>query len=523
MKGILIFFFCAMSSLIGAQSASNQFGWGTLTALNFNNSIKLNNGDVVLSAGSISGINGNKNTENYGNSDLWLTRINSANNVLWQKSFGGTLFDDRGAVNELLNGDLLITCSSNSPISGNKTVNTNGDYDFWVLKTNSFGDILWQKSFGTTGLENIVDLIVISDTLFCLIGSSHFQGINGDKTENSSGNVDYWILMIDGNGNKVWDRTIGGTAGDIATKGIYNFVNEQIYVVGTSTSGIGGLKTEVNYGDQDIWLVSLDLNGNIVEQKSIGGSGYEEISDLTIDNQGNVLIAIGSDSDISGTKTQNSFGSYDAWLVKLNSNLEIIGDYTFGGSDIDNLNSIIVNDNGQLVLACSSASDVSGNKSIPLKGISDCWFIGLNATTMEIEWEKVIGGSLIDSPLSFWETSDSYKVVSMSSSPISIDKTVSAWGESDFWVYEFSKTVGVEELVENSLIYPNPCLDYLTIQSSNFDNFSYSISDANGRVSKQGNSTANAPISVMELVEGVYFITLKQENETEITHRFVKG
>lgn len=490
--------------------------------LGSNNTTLLSNNDFLLFADSFVGINGDKTTANFGITDLWVTRVNATNQVLSQKSYGGSDDDNTGNIKELQNGDFIITCRSKSPISGNKTVNTKGGNDYWVIRTDSVGNILWQKSFGTSGAESPSDLVIISDTLFCIVGSSTFQGIESDKTENSSGNVDYWIVMIDGNGNKIWDKTIGGTSAESASKGYWDAQNQRIYISGTSLSGIGGLKTEVNYGSQDIWLISLDLNGNLVGQKTIGGSNLEESNFITVDNQGNILVAANSKSDISGTKTQNSFGNYDGWLVKLNSNLEILGDYSFGGTEIDNLNSIIVRNNGQLVLACSSASAETGNKTAPLKGNSDSWFIGVNSNSMQIDWQTTIGGSLSDESISLWETPNSYKVVAISGSPISIDKTVSSWGDYDFWVYEFSKTVGLEELSNDRLIYPNPSQDFITVKLENSDFSAFTITDMNGRISKQGELANTSKISVSELQQGVYFITIKNKQGIETKQKFVK-
>lgn len=512
-----------MSSLIGAQSVYNQLGWGTNEMLGYSNPCLLANGDFLLIADSYLGSNGDKTTENFGMNDLWITRFNSTNEVLWQKSFGGSLDDDRGTVKELTNGDLIVTSRSNSQISGNKTVDSKGGFDFWVFRTDSNGNILWQKSFGTSGTEVPVDVVIVSDSMFCIVGNSNYQGIEADKTENSSGNVDFWIVMIDGNGNKIWDKTIGGTAGDEASKGIWDAENERIYIAGNSMSGIGGLKTEVNYGIQDIWMFSLDLSGNLINQKTIGGSNYDAIIDMKFDNQNNILIASNSDSDISGTKTQNSFGEFDGWLIKLNPNLEILGDYSFGGAERDNLNSILVRNSGEIVLGLASSSDNTGNRTAPLKGTFDCWFVGLNSTTMEIEWENSIGGSLIDGPIAIWEKDNSYKVVATSNSPISIDKTVSNWGETDFWAYEFSKTVGLEEFSKDMIVYPNPCQNYLYINSVNFEFNSYKILDLNGRTLLQGNKSSTTKIEVSALTQGVYFLKLLNNHGNEVLQKFIKG
>ncbi len=506
----LVIYSCAI--VVHSQNAINQLGLGTTGMLFSNNATLLSDGSYLLYSESLSGADGDKTTSNYGLTDSWIVKLNSLNQIQWQKSYGGSASEDNTIIKQHSNSNLLIANSSNSPISGNKTVNTKGGNDIWVIKTDSLGETIWQKSYGTSGNESLEDVVYISDSLICLIGNTFFQGIEGDKTENSYGSGDFWILLIDENGNILWDRTLGGSLYDNARKGIWDSINQRIYVSGTSQSTISGLKTELSYGSDDVWLLSLDLNGNLINQKSIGGSGFEFPSSMIQDNAGNILMSCSSNSPISGTKTQNSFGEYDAWLLKLNPSFTILGDYSFGGTNRDNLMSILIQDNIQLVLACASASYNTGNRNIPLKGTNDCWFVGINSLTMQIDWQTSIGGNLMDYPLAFWDNGGTYKVVAESSSPISIDKTVSAWGETDFWVYEFSNNVGIEEntsVKNNFSIFPNPASQTITIKipDENISNNSCSLIDASGREIKSIKlSGTETQIDISDLNPGIYFV-----------------
>ncbi|MBK7853611.1 MAG: hypothetical protein IPJ79_00675 [Bacteroidetes bacterium] len=84
---------------------------------------------------------------------------------------------------------------SNSNISGDKTENSNGDYDYWIVKSDSTGNIQWQNTIGGNGDDWLNSIVQTSDEEYILGGSSN-SNISGDKTENSNGDYDYWIVKI---------------------------------------------------------------------------------------------------------------------------------------------------------------------------------------------------------------------------------------------------------------------------------------------------------------------------------------
>jgi hypothetical protein len=154
--------------------------------------------------------------------------------------------------------DILVGGTSAGLISGDKTVASNGLSDFWVLKLTSTGDILWQKSIGGNDQESLNRLSQTIDGNFLLSGSSR-SSISGDKTSNSRGSNDYWIVLIDSEGNIIGQKTIGGSESEGLTN-IIETPDGGYFVAGSSLSGISGDKTEVSRGQSDYWVLKLESN-----------------------------------------------------------------------------------------------------------------------------------------------------------------------------------------------------------------------------------------------------------------------
>ena len=186
--------------------------------------------------------------------------------------------------------------------------------DYWVTKINSAGSIQWEKSIGGNDLDELKSIQLTTDGGY-IIGGSSFSNISGDKTENKRGFEDFWIVKLGSSGNIQWQKTIGGINHD------YLYSIEQSpdggYITGGfSSSNISGDKTENSKGFEDYWLVKLDASGNILWQKTIGGNGDDELRSLQITADGGFILAGSSLSDISGDKTENSWGASDYWILK---------------------------------------------------------------------------------------------------------------------------------------------------------------------------------------------------------------
>ena len=148
--------------------------------------------------------------------------------------------------------------------------------------------IIWQKTIGGSGNDFLECIIPSKDGGFVISGSSN-SNISGDKTENSIVYSDYWVVKLDNTGNIVWQNTIGGIDDEYLSSVIQ--VTDGGYVLGgNSYSNISGDKLENSNGDSDYWLIKLDSIGNIFWQKNIGGADRDVSSSLIQTNEGGYLF-----------------------------------------------------------------------------------------------------------------------------------------------------------------------------------------------------------------------------------------
>lgn len=506
---------------IFSQFVSNQAHFGTANVEVEPGSLELSDNNFLLYCSTSLGINGNKTSPSYGGTDFWLMKLDETNSILWQTSFGGNGYDDIMDVEETSEGELLVVGRSNSTISGNKTSVNIGLNDFWMLKLNSLGEILWQKTFGTLNEEYISDILIVSDSNYLLVGNSA-SNIGGDKTENSFGSMDYWIVSIDSSGTILWDKTIGGSEYENVGTAKFNEMSNKIYIGGQSQSNISGIKDENNFGDDDIWIVSLDLAGQILEQKTVGGTNWEFYGDLLINNSGQIFVLGNSESSNSGTKFSTNFGMSDIWLQILDANLNVITDYSFGGEDVDGCMGGVLNSDGNILFHGFSRSGISGMKNEVSKGLGDNWIIVVNPNNGNLEWQKTIGGNLFEHPLNVYESTSSYKVIGMSESGISGDKTVPTFGDYDFWLFDLDKSVGISELNNMDLyVFPNPSNGIFKM--NNDFKCSMRVTDSRGLTILTLNSQPNTQIDLSQFSNGIYFLEMKDSNGQISMERLVKN
>ena len=480
------------------------------------------NGDYVVAGSSLSTISGDKIDTTRGLQDFWILRYNSSMTALWQKTFGGTNGDILYSIIETSDGGFLCGGSSDSPISGDKTISNVGLTDFWLIKLDANGNIIWQKTYGGSDVDVLKSIVELNDGSFILAGGSN-SPISGDKTENSRGNGDFWIIKINNNGDKIWDKTIGGTDAEDLTF-ISNVNNTELILSGTSLSNISFEKSENSYGTYDNWVVKIDTSGNLIWDKTIGGSFQDYLGNAVFTSNG-IYVISQSFSDISGTKTQNSKGQSDYWVTKLDINGNIIWDKTIGSDWYDIPRSITVTNDGQLLLSGHSWSGVSGDKTEATNGIYDFWLVSID-TSGNILWQKTIGGSDWDQLSVTLEISDNhYLLIGDSKSNISGDKTENSRGQEDYWIVEITSTVGIEEMNSNFIsVYPNPANENITInfypnKNSTKEIFIFDITEKIIYTSTA--SATSEKVDVSFLQNGVYILKVIDGNE-ESTFKLIK-
>jgi hypothetical protein len=260
-------------------------------------------------------------------SDYWIVKIDSIGNIQWQNTIGGWDDDGVSSIDQTVDGGYILGGSSSSDISGDKTEDTNGYPDYWIVKIDSLGSILWQNTIGGNNWETLYCIRQINDGGYVLGGQSN-SSTSGDKTEDSNGGYDYWIIKTDATGNIQWQNTIGGSADDWLYD-IQQTSGGGYILAGMSGSGISGDKTENNTGLIDYWIVKADTAGYIQWQNTIGGNKSDYLFSIQQTADSGYILGGYSASDISGDKTEDSwnddlgYNTFDYWIVKLSQEIGI--------------------------------------------------------------------------------------------------------------------------------------------------------------------------------------------------------
>lgn len=234
---------------------------------------------------------------------------------LWEKHFGANFNEGLSSIVPTADGGYLLGGTSYSGISNDKTEASRGNDDFWILKTDADFNKVWDKRYGGSSTESLNFILPTSDGGYILSGDSE-SGISGDKTEASRGQSDFWIVKIDANGNKLWDKSFGGNRRDFLG-GVYPVSDGGYLLIGSSESDISGDKTGVSRNlsdieDDDCWIIKIDANGNKLWDKTYGGDLEDGLGAIIPTSDGGYLLGGYTNSTISGEVTVASKGSYDA-------------------------------------------------------------------------------------------------------------------------------------------------------------------------------------------------------------------
>jgi hypothetical protein len=331
---------------------------------------------------SYSGISGDRTAPPRGTGispDLWIIKLDSLGNKIWDKAYGGEDDEIGGSIKETNDG-FILGGYSYSGISGDKTEASRGEYDYWVLKLDKQGNKVWDKTYGGNGVDRLQS-IDITATGGYIFGGASSSGVSGEKTQRSRGGEDYWVIAVDKNGQKLWDKTFGGED-LLESLQCLQTTRDGGYILGGSSSSNTGIdKSENSKGGFDYWMIKLDASGKKVWDKTFGGSDGDLLYALQQTKDKGYVLAGHSYSHMSGDKTEPSRKGADYWVVKTDSLGKIKWDKTIGGSKEDVASDIKQVTPNDYIVAGSSWSKKSGDKTVPRLSVysTDVWLVQLQA------------------------------------------------------------------------------------------------------------------------------------------------
>jgi len=302
-------------------------------------------------------------TENNGANDFWLCKLDSSGKILWEKSFGFLGADNGNAIIQtqddgfLITGVLDVSASNgqgNSKTSGAKR-HAGGDY--WAIKLNVSGEKQWSRYYGGTFTDTSYDVIQTNDNGYLLLGSSDSNDVD---VKNNKGTYDFWIVKISETGTLLWEKSFGGSQIDEAYA-ICNSGDGNYLIVGDTRSN--DFDVSNNNGAADLWLIKISPEGDLIWERNYGGTSFDTGQSISKTQDGGFIISgssRSSDGDLKENKGQN-----DAWVLKINAEGNLLWQKTIGGSNIDfAYDAIELNDKSIVAVGESSSTngDISTNK-----------------------------------------------------------------------------------------------------------------------------------------------------------------
>lgn len=286
-----------------------------------------------------------------------IVRVNSAGVMLWNKTYGGT---NRSLL-------LAVTQTADLGFAVAGTLNVTSE-KFWLFKIDPSGNLLWEQAYGGSYNEELYAMTQTNDGGYALTGWTTSFG--------SFSQPDLWIVKTDGNGIAQWNRTYGTGGNDCGYS-----------VVQTSDGGyaLAG-QTNSNY----CWLIKTDSNGNMQWNKTFGNPLLTTIGQKMV--QSNDLGYA-----ICGYANLNINASYDLFLIKTDSSGNPQWNKTYGGANEELGRAVIKTNDGGYALAGYTETNSSGAR--------DAWLIKTDSNG-NIQWNQTLGGTGSDVANSLVGTSD---------------------------------------------------------------------------------------------------------------------
>ncbi|HZE86514.1 MAG TPA: gliding motility-associated C-terminal domain-containing protein [Puia sp.] len=404
-----------------------------------NSIVPTSDGGYVV-AGYTEGANGDVQGYhgNIGLGDLWVIKMDASGVVQWKKSLGGTYNEVNADIHQTPDGGYIIAGSEASVDCGFS--GNHGGLDIWLIKLKANGDLEWQKFLGGSQNEYAWSLSPAADGGYFIGGYTNSPD-GGDVTghHGTVNTFDWWVIKVDASGNLVWQKTIGGSLDDQCFS-VKATPDGGCIAVGNTASSDGDI---VGYhgGVFDYLVVKFSSTGAVQWQKTLGGSQSEQAWSVQLTTDGGYIIAgvsNSNDGDVSGNHQPIGAAS-DFWVVKLGSGGNLVWQKCYGGKFNEIAFDIQNTPDGGYVVA-GSAESPDGDLSCNAGG-EDGWVLKLDGAGA-IQWNKSIGGARVDEPHAIKPLPDGSFIMASVTCSVEVPGYHSSTGGTgtcgDYWIVKFS-------------------------------------------------------------------------------------
>jgi len=350
-----------------------------------------------------------------GSSDVYLVRTDSLGDTLWTRTYRDSTFDEGNHVRQTSDGGYIMTGWTR-------------DYgslycDMYLLKVDSAGQTVWEKTYGWDGRDEGNCVLQAVDGGYVIVGSASIPGLSDEV----------YLLKTDGNGNAIWGNLYGS---DVWDKGLWvEQTRDSGYIIVGSTSSVpfpieygvylirigpsgfrewertyGNPGTNVGYcvretmdngyiiggatrppasANSDAYLIKTDSLGNALWERSYGGTKWD-VAECVLQTPGGGYVVLGSTESIGA-------GSGDLWFFKMDSLGSMLWSRTYGGTATDGGGEVSQTSDGGFILAGLTRSFGSGQGDVYLVKTDEYGLVGTGRDAMVLSLDSPPDTVFVDS------------------------------------------------------------------------------------------------------------------------------
>ena len=539
-------------------------------------------GGFILAGTSSSNADFQKKDSCRGGTDFWVIKLDAKGEEQWQKTIGGSGQDELLCAFQTRDGGYMLGgSSSSSPIPFEeetenensikklkpdlyaKTEKSRGNMDYWIVKLDKEGTVVWQKTYGGEYADLLRSMEQTKDGGYIMGGYSN-SSQSGEKVDANTGIGDYWIVKIDDVGSIEWQKTYGGN-GDNQLYVIHQ-TQEGGYIAGrnsNSTTPLTSLGGSVRSGT-DIWVFKMDEKGAVVWSETYDFGKVDILTSL-VENKDHTYLIGGyaqneSSNSLEKTIKKDEEGINDYIALKIDDKGAVLWDKTVGSNGEDILRKLIeTRDGGYLMAGTSNAQSTSGTlnklakkfdngvQNEQLQNATDEVNNAITGMSKDLnnalkdkltnETEKIndavskatdsrvkfglnspVGGLSLPSLGSGNSSNESNSSNRQTEKklPASKDKFTS-FGSNDFWVVKLKDKTKPKVIKVDIEAIPNPAVNFTNIIIGyEFENGTATVVDMMGRTLQQFKiSSRTIPVDLSNYPNGVYVVNIKTNVQSD--------
>lgn len=237
-------------------------------------------------------IAGYAESDSFPNRERWLVKTDADGNLLWEKTLGG-------GFGSYTDQSIQQTSDDGYILAGNTVINKPGQMPSqvpWLVKTDASGDVLWERTFEQSNVKSALSVLETTDGGYIVAGGFGADGLG--------------LIRTDADGNMLWDRTFGESNAEINS---LSLTADGGYIIAGAASG------------PDVWLAKTDADGNMLWDRIFGGSNIDWAQSVQQTDDNCYILA--------GYTVSDKTGKGMVWLIKVDANGNMLWDKTFGGTE----------------------------------------------------------------------------------------------------------------------------------------------------------------------------------------------